>query len=240
MNRIPIGEALTKQANSLILIHLSWPIQFCCSIFTKFFNLKILIIDGFIPQNHLQKANLPNLQYLELHSTDLYEATIIIQSTKGSLQDIRFKHSCITAKHNLKFIQSITQYCPNLKSATLFYDYNYIKELETLFSTCSQLERLVIISMNYNYSYNILLDLLAMYAPSSLCSLKLEYFNDCNPAGVMKTFFKRWKEKHQSTISVYILNSSVYIINNNIEMVEVKLKGDKSDYFNNFRYFDWD
>lgn len=64
-------------------------------------------------------------------------------------------------KNGLMFIQSITQYCPNLKSVALFYqdDHLVIRELEKLFSTCSQLERLVIVCEDYyNDSYDKLLD----------------------------------------------------------------------------------
>ncbi|GBC11706.2 hypothetical protein GLOIN_2v1800990 [Rhizophagus irregularis DAOM 181602=DAOM 197198] len=87
-----IGEALTKQADSILLIHLSCPIKFCCPIFTKFVNLKTLKINGKIVDKSLMKPNLPNLEYLELYGGYIYEAAIFIKSTKGSLREIRIKH----------------------------------------------------------------------------------------------------------------------------------------------------
>ncbi|CAG8633825.1 4722_t:CDS:2 [Rhizophagus irregularis] len=139
-----IGEALTKQADSILLIHLSCPIKFCCPIFTKFVNLKTLKINGKIVDKSLMKPNLPNLEYLELYGGYIYEAAIFIKSTKG---------------------------------IALFYqdDHLVIRELEKLFSTCSQLERLVIVCEDYyNDSYDKLLD-------------------------------TRWKDKHQTSISVYYI-----------------------------------
>ncbi|CAB4464869.1 unnamed protein product [Rhizophagus irregularis] len=155
-----IGEALTKQADSILLIHLSCPIKFCCPIFTKFVNLKTLKIDGKIVDKSLMKPNLPNLEYLELYGGYIYEAAIFIKSTKGNLREIRIKHD-FHEKNGLMFIQYITQYFPNLKSVALFYqdDHLIIRELEKLFSTCSQLKRLVIVCEDYyNDSYDKLLD----------------------------------------------------------------------------------
>ncbi|CAB4411803.1 unnamed protein product [Rhizophagus irregularis] len=232
-----IGEALTKQADSILLIHLSCPIKFCCPIFTKFVNLKTLKIDGKIVDKSLMKPNLPNLEYLELYGGYIYEAAIFIKSTKGNLREIRIKHD-FHEKNRLMFIQSITQYCPNLKSVALFYqdDHLVIRELEKLFSTCSQLERLVIVCEDYyNDSYDKLLDILVINAPSSLNSLKLDNFKIKMKS--LKTFFKRWKEKHQTSISVYYILyfkeiHKVDIIN---DCIEVK----KFDDNYCCRYFDW-
>ncbi|RIA96073.1 hypothetical protein C1645_859567 [Glomus cerebriforme] len=240
-----IGEALTKQAHSLISILLSYPIKIHLSKL-EYVNLKILKIDGAITTNNcIQEANLPNLEHLEFNHNNIGGATMIIRSTKGNLKVIKIKYRHLNSKEeNLMYIQAITQYCPNLNSATLFFcgDNIELKELEKLFLNCLQLERLVLINnclYTNTFACDRLLELLATYAFLRLSSLKLGYISFSTKG--LKTFFEKWKERKPPLISLYIhckcFKEQVNMINDYLEEGIIKkfvfLKHN-DDFF-----FDW-
>ncbi|RIA86063.1 hypothetical protein C1645_829863 [Glomus cerebriforme] len=200
-----IGNALVKQAHSLIYFDSFDGVTFHPSIFKNFVNLRELKLgDGSLIRDydlHLQQANLPSLQYLEIGWTSLYTIAKIIQSTKGDLVEIKVIAGQNSTKKNTKtYLQTVTKHCPKLKMATLFYygdnDDSEIKEFKKLLMTCSFLEQIILIRYKEHgltdYD-NELLDVLERYASISLKFIQMQNLR-FSPESLIN-FFEKWKHR---------------------------------------------
>ncbi|CAB4488308.1 unnamed protein product [Rhizophagus irregularis] len=190
-----IVQALEKHVNSIIHLEMTQYTSTIHFLIPKLINLQYLkVYDNYCELKkyvvYLNHYNLRALDLCFLSSLDI--AISIIKNTNGNLWRIRIDNTDNTDKAK-EYNKTIHKYCPNIKYVTVFLNRDgTLKELKKIFIKC---QHLVAIDINdeINTKYiDELIDLLAEFAPPTLCKIHIDNIKSYYDEQTLNYFLINW------------------------------------------------
>ncbi|PKY29052.1 hypothetical protein RhiirB3_530247 [Rhizophagus irregularis] len=252
-----LENSLIKHAN--IIQHFTTTNIPVTKTLTSFVNLKRLELDDNFNElkacNWLERLSFPFLQVLKARRVPIKVIIILIENSRGYLNEINIDYVSHDENNNKRIIQAIYQNCTYLKYLKLVIRNSNILELEKLLINCQYLNGLYILVNNMFDSYNIehndrvidwdhLFEVLAKSSPNCLFKFKF-YFNESPKLDSIKLFLDNWKGRHPILLQTTPLYcSSNYCLNNIDFMERYKAEGIVENYENvsygqTFDDFEW-
>lgn len=183
-----IENALIKHSKSIYYYKITTSPT---KILSSFVNLKILELDDQRELDFSWNYSLPHLQILRVKSFSEKGLTDLINSTSGSLIEIKIDYcdyyDCT------EIIQAIYQNCPKLKYLKLRIGDWDIYEFEKILINCQYLDMLYVIIDNLYY-WEFLFEILTKSSPISLFKFKFQFKFDSSDIP-LEPFFDNWKGK---------------------------------------------
>ncbi|EXX50557.1 uncharacterized protein OCT59_010116 [Rhizophagus irregularis] len=201
---IEIFLVLEKKADVLNHLILSTPI--IKNVLTKFYKLKTLIINDYVPfsEDQLKMSAYRELETFNIDFISLNEASIIIENSGGHIREILLRYIDYEywydnlVEDSLNFICKIYQNCPLIEYLSLLFPSttDHFIEFEKLLKGCQILKSLLLNIPNNDKEEtgDELLKILIRSAPTNLREIR--FFNDFKfSLNNLEKFFKNWKDR---------------------------------------------
>ncbi|CAJ0834542.1 12393_t:CDS:2 [Entrophospora sp. SA101] len=157
-----IGKSLAKQATSLTNFTCQKNICLTEEAMSKLVNIRELdLILGRtnLKSNSLELAKFAKLRVLNInhqYRTALHHYTKIIETTEGDLEKINFDFGLFPCIEEIqRYIQVVTENCPNLKFVTIWFTGQELNDIERLLIICNKLQTIKIEAVTYDLSTSV-------------------------------------------------------------------------------------
>ncbi|RGB33738.1 hypothetical protein C1646_761384 [Rhizophagus diaphanus] len=224
-----ITQALEKHVNSIIHLEMTRYTSAIHFLIPKLINLQYLKVDDYycILKKYVIYLNHYNLKALDLYFLSSLDIAInIIKNTNGNLWRIRIEYTENTDKAK-EYNQTIHKYCPNIKYVTVFLNRDgTLKELKKIFIKCQHLEA-IDINGKINTKYiDELIDLLAEFAPPTLCKIHIDNIKSYYDEQTLNYFLINWDNR--------ILGKKTSPLYSNVHYQDIAHTTYNNDFWNNY------
>ncbi|CAG8649139.1 16924_t:CDS:2 [Rhizophagus irregularis] len=186
-----LENSLIKHAN--IIQHFTTTNIPVTKTLTSFVNLKRLELDDNFNElkacNWLERLSFPFLQVLKARRVPIKVIIILIENSRGYLNEINIDYVSHDENNNKRIIQAIYQNCTYLKYLKLVIRNSNILELEKLLINCQYLNDSIKLFLdNWKGRHPILLQTTPLYCSSNYCLNNIDFMERYKAEGIVENY----------------------------------------------------